>query len=98
MQYQFENNLSIPVFKVRYFAFNCLEMKLPGGKTLVIDPCLEKEGRYSCGYDEQDLEGCDYVFVNHTHGDHVKTLGKVYDRFQPLVMAHAAVAFELAKL
>jgi len=94
---KYETALSIPTVKLRYFAYNCIEMKLPGGKTLVIDPCLKKEGRFSCGYDENDLEGCDYVLINHTHMDHVETLGKVYERFHPLIMAHSAVAYDLAK-
>lgn len=98
MNLNVNTSLNVSVIRIRYFAFNCIEMKLPGGKTLVIDPCLVKEGRYSCGYDENDLEACDYVFVNHTHGDHVATLGKVYDRFHPLVLAHASVAFDMAKL
>lgn len=95
---QFETKLYVPTFRVRYFAYNCLEIKLPGGKTLVVDPCLVKEGRFASDYDENDLEACDYVFVNHTHGDHVATLGKVYDRFHPLVLAHASVAFDMAQL
>ena len=33
----------------------CFELKLPTGKTLVIDPCIEKEGKFSCGYDVDDL-------------------------------------------
>lgn len=90
--------LSVNTLKVRYFAFNALEIKMPDGKTLVVDPCLEKEGRFSCGYDVNDLEGCDYVFLNHAHGDHAASLGKLYDRFHPLIMAHAVTSFHLAKL
>lgn len=94
----FVEKLEVPTLKLRYFAFNCFEIKLPDGKTLVIDPCLKKEGKFSCGYDENDLEACDYVYVNHTHGDHVDTLGKVYERFHPLILAHERVAFDLAEL
>lgn len=93
----FAKTLSVNTLKVRYFAFNALEIKLPDGKTLVVDPCLEKEGHFSCGYNVEDLEGCDYVFVNHAHGDHVASLGKLYDKFHPLVMAHAVTSFGLAK-
>ena len=46
----FVEKLEIPALKLRYFAFNCFEIKLPDGKTLVIDPCLKKEGKFSCGY------------------------------------------------
>ena len=91
------SSLNVPTLKARYFAHNTLELKFPTEKTLVIDPCLVKEGRFSCGYGVDALEGCDYVFVNHAHGDHVASLGEVYDRFHPLVMAHAATTFSLAK-
>ena len=90
-------SLCVPALQVRYFAFNCLEMKFPTGKTLVVDPCLEKEGHLGCGYGVEDLEGCDYVFVNHSHGDHVASLGKLYDRFHPQILAHAATSYCLAK-
>ncbi len=89
-------SLTVPSVKLRYFAHNCLEIKLPDGKTLVIDPCLNRTGAYSCGYDVSDLEGCDYVLVNHSHIDHVDSLGKVYDRFHPLILAHAHTAQDLA--
>ena len=90
--------LSIGTVKVRYFAYNCLEIKLPSGKTLVVDPCLRKEGKFSCGYDVSALEGADYVFVNHSLEDHVASLGEVYDRFHPLVLANAAITYGLAQL
>ncbi len=90
--------LSVNTLKARYFAYNCLELKLPGGKTLVVDPCLKKEGRFSCGYDVDVLEGADYVFCNHAHEDHVASLGDVYDRFHSLVLANAAVSYQLSQL
>lgn len=93
-----EQVLSIHDVKIRYFAYNCLEIKIPTGKTIVVDPCLLKEGKFSCGYDPSVLEGADYVFVNHSHEDHVASLGEVYNRFHPLVMAHAAITYDLAKL
>lgn len=90
-------SMSIPALQVRYFAFNCLEIRFPTGKTLVVDPCLIKEGQFSCGYDVSALEGCDYVFLNHSHGDHAASLGELYDRFHPQIMAHAATSYYLAK-
>ena len=93
---ELQKALSVSSIKLRYFAYNCLEIKLPDGKTLVIDPCLNKTGAYSCGYDVDDLEGCDYVLVNHSHIDYVDSLGKVYDKFHPLILAHAHTAQDLA--
>lgn len=88
--------LSVGAVKIRYFAYNCLEIRLPDGKTLVIDPCIVNEGLYRCGYEDSVLEGCDYVLINHTHMDHIASLGRVYDRFRPLIMAHEMVVWDLA--
>lgn len=44
-----------------------------------------------------DLEGGDYVFLNHTHADHIANLQEVYDRFHPTIIAHSAVCMELAR-
>lgn len=82
--------------KIRYFAYNCLEIKLPDGKTLVIDPCIKKDGKYGCGYDENIVEGCDYVLINHAHWDHTLSLGELYNRFHPIIMAHSETVFDLA--
>ena len=37
-------SMTIPSVTLRYFAYNCMEIKLPDGKTLVIDPCLKSVG------------------------------------------------------
>ncbi len=42
----FVESMEVSAVKLRYFAFNCFEMKLPDGKTLVIDPCLRSVGRF----------------------------------------------------
>lgn len=89
--------LKVPTVRLRYFSYNCFEIRLPNGKTLVIDPCLETEGRYAQSYGVEVLEGCDYVFVNHTHLDHVASLGRVYERFEPLTLCHQRVALDLAQ-
>ena len=91
--------LTVPAVKIRSFSVaNALEIKCPDGKTLVTDPCLIKEGGpFACGYGAEDLEGCDYVFLNHSHSDHAESLGEVYDRFHPLILAHVSTCYALAK-
>lgn len=42
-------------------------------------------------------KGGDYVFMNHTHADHIANLQEVCDRFHPTVIAHSAVCMELAR-
>ncbi len=41
--------MRVEAVQFRYFAYNCLEIKLPDGKILLADPCLKKQGRYACG-------------------------------------------------
>ena len=91
--------LTVPTVRLRSFSVaNALEIKCPDGKTLVVDPCLVKENwQFACGYDAGDLEGCDYVFLNHAHADHAASLGEVYDRFHPVILAHASTTYALAK-
>ena len=91
--------LTVPVLRLRSFSMaNALEIRCPDGKTLVVDPCLIREGGpFASGYTAADLEGCDYVFLNHSHADHAASLGEVYDRFHPLILAHASTAYDLAK-
>ncbi len=88
-----------PTVDIRYFAYNCVEIKLPDGKTLVVDPCLVREGpKYAIGYDENDLDGCDYIFITHTHYDHVISLAKVYNKFYPqAILASERVSYDLAE-
>lgn len=90
------NQLCIRDVEIRYFAYNCLEIKLPDGKTLVIDPCIKRDGKYGCGYDENIIDGCDYVLINHAHWDHTLSLGELYNRFHPIIMAHSETVFDLA--
>lgn len=89
--------------KFRWFAENCYEFVLPSGKTLLIDPILpdpEKEPQWSSfasGYTPKDLERCDYVFITHTHGDHVASLREICDMFNPVMLIHEASVAMLAK-
>ena len=45
----------------------------------------------------EDIENVDYVFVNHTHFDHIANLQQICSRFSPVVICHSAVAMELAR-
>lgn len=85
--------------RFRWFTCNCTEIKLPNGKYIVIDPFLPdpsdpKWGKMgmSCGYTVNDLEGADYVIINHAHGDHILQLGEVYKKFHSRILCHANTA------
>lgn len=94
------------VVRIRWFTENCHEIILPGGKVLLIDPMLVTkeaaaqnkllEGFYS-GYTVDDIERCDYVYITHTHGDHIGYLKQIYDKFHPLILVNANELMYLAK-
>ena len=90
--------------RIRWFVENCCEIRLSNGKTIVIDPCLPEPGEkmdqmgFGCGYTVDDLEACDYVLINHVHGDHVWSIKKVIDRFDPKILVNGFSALQLAKV
>ncbi len=88
--------------KYRWFVENCHEIVLPSGRVILIDPMLppSKEGKmggFYSGYTVDDLERVDFVFVSHTHGDHIDQLREVCEKFNPVVLVHQASVITLAK-
>ncbi|MCR5370525.1 MAG: MBL fold metallo-hydrolase [Clostridium sp.] len=91
--------------KIRWLNAQCFEMKLPNGKYVLTDPCVSKplEGiPYGAqfeipGFTVDDIEGADYIIVNHTHGDHILDLGTVAKKFNSLVICHTSVAMEVCR-
>ncbi|MBQ9047316.1 MAG: MBL fold metallo-hydrolase [Solobacterium sp.] len=85
----------------RWINGQCFEFKFNNGKTLITDPWYNYPGRLGkrCppGFTTDDLEGGDYLFVNHGHGDHTANIQDVYDRFHSTVICHSSTAMEIAK-
>lgn len=98
--------MSTESISFRWINCQCFEIRLPGGKTILTDPCYDYEADPQVplarlfqlkGFTTSDLEGCDYVILNHTHGDHIANLGEVIRRFSPKVICHSGVAGEIAE-
>lgn len=96
-------------FRFRWINAQCFEIVLPNGCHILTDPFMPSVSNHpgNSFFDEylietpfsvEDLEGADYVLINHTHGDHILHLQEVIDRFHPVVLCHSAVAVELAKV
>lgn len=92
---------------LRWINCQCFEIKLPNGKTILTDPCYdypENAGHPVAdlfrlkGFTTDDLEGCDYLILNHTHGDHIANLEEVIMKFNPVVICHSGVAAEIAEV
>ena len=88
--------------RYRWFTENCHEIQLPSGEVLLVDPMLPTEndthwkGFYS-GYTVEDLERVDYVFITHTHGDHIAQLKAVMDKFNPVMLVNQSTMVTLSK-
>ncbi len=96
--------VSTRAMRFRWINAQCFEFVMSNGKTLLTDPYFDDPERFQPGrgmslmnFNVGDIEAADYVFVNHTHGDHIKNLQDVCDRFHPIVICHSAVAMELAR-
>ncbi len=91
--------------KIRWLNTQCFEMRLPNGKTILTDPTIRDplpDIPYGAqfkipGFSIDDIEGADYIIVNHTHGDHIIDLGVVAKKFHSLVICHSSVAMQVCK-
>lgn len=100
----FQRTLDVSSFKFRWMTANCYQFILPGNKTLVVDPFLppvdhpnKKWAMQSGNLSPEDLGGADYVFVNHSHTDHVGNLKDVCDMYKPRILCHSSVAWQLSR-
>ena len=89
--------------RFRWINGQCFEFQFPNGKALLTDPWYSSKRNSPMtkmlppGFTTEMLEGADYVFLNHTHGDHIENLQEVWDRFHSTVIAHSATCMEIAK-
>lgn len=69
--------MNINSIKVRWITTTCFEILLPNGKTIVFDPWVGGEDpampgfTMNTGFTVDDFTGADYIFLSHTHGDHI---------------------------
>lgn len=99
--------LSSHGLRFRWINAQCFEFRLPNGKTLLTDPFYDfpyTPGTPSANmslpfpFKTEDLEGADYIFLNHNHGDHNHNVKEVCERFHSTVITHSATAMELARV
>lgn len=89
--------------KLRWINAQCFEFKLHNGTTILTDPFFDmplfvrEKGHSIMDFSVEDIEGADYIFINHTHGDHIYNLKQVYDKFNSKIICHSSVALEIAK-
>ena len=73
--------------KVAWFGWSTVRIDVPGGPSLVIDPCVsplldDRHARLA------DLDGVDAILLTHGHHEHIKDLRVVWDHLgQPPILA-----------
>lgn len=85
----------------RWINGQCFEFRFSNGKTLLTDPWYHQDAgpmaaKCPPDFTTADLQGGDYVFISHTHTDHIANLQEVCDRFHSTVIAHSAVCMAIA--
>lgn len=94
---------SSKAFRFRWINGQCFEFQFNNGKSLLTDPWYDSKepgilGEMSLpGFTTENVEGADYVFLNHTHGDHICNLQEVVDKFHSTVITHSSTALHIAK-
>lgn len=101
---EYENSAYNSTLGFRWINANMCELKLPGGKTFIIDP-FYTEALPGTGFAKlprkitiDDFDACDYIFINHAHPDHYLNLKEFVDRFHPLVFVDSNYAHELSRI
>lgn len=88
--------MEISGLKFRYVNYACYEIKLPNGKTIVVDPCIDYTQQIT-EFKKEDFEGADYILLSHTHYDHTMDLGYLEEKFNSKVIVGAMSAESLVK-
>ncbi len=98
----FKESTSSEVVRYRWFVENCTQIRLENGKVIVIDPCFPKEDEalyenFGSPFSVDDIDACDYIIINHTHSDHVWSIGELARKFNPYILVNAFSAQTLCK-
>lgn len=100
----FERSAFAGGLEFRWLTANTYEIRLPNGKTILIDPFLVPESeteelyrKYICGYTAGSLERVDYVLITHPHFDHIYSVAEVFEKFNPWILCHSSYAIRMTK-
>ena len=70
---------------VRWNSYIFYEFVLPNGKTIIFDPYMyEVKNQYTLYPDikaSEYINGCDYIIITHSHGDHTRDLPDLLTKF-----------------
>lgn len=74
--------------KIRWITTVCFEITLPNGKVILLDPWTghsKSHPQFSVetGFTVDDFTGSDYIFLSHTHFDHIDDAKAVSNKYKP---------------
>lgn len=83
-----ECNLKNNSIKIRWITTVSFEIVLPNGKVILLDPWTGYSPSHpkcdmKTGFTVDDFTGADYIFLSHTHFDHIDDARAVSDKFKP---------------
>ena len=78
------------MLKITWLGHSTIELNLPSGEVILIDPWLEGNPKYPAGH---ALTRCDAILISHAHGDH---LGNTVELAQRFPRAKIVCMYELA--
>ncbi len=93
-------------FQYRWCVENCGMIRLPNGKTIVVDPVMLKdesecekpmEKKFISGVSYTEVDACDLILITHAHGDHYFSLKKIWEKFHAPILINGWSAFYLAR-
>lgn len=90
-------------FSFRWINGQCFQFRFNNGISLLTDPWYSNDDSGMFDHIKfpditvDDLGNVDYVFLNHTHPDHINNLQEVMDKYHPTVITHSGNVLELMK-
>lgn len=90
-------------FSFRWINGQCFQFRFNNGISLLTDPWYTNDDSGMFDHIKfpditvDDLGNVDYVFLNHTHPDHINNLQEVMDKYHPTVITHSGNVLELMK-
>ncbi len=70
---------------ITWYGHACVEVRTPGGKTILIDPWF---GNPKSPKAAADVRACDLLLVTHGHGDHMGEAVALASRLRPDLAVH----------
>ena len=79
---------------IHWLAVTSFEIRC-GGTTIVTDPYITECAGTDLTWEA--VENCDIICLGHSHWDHITDIPRLYEKFQPKILAGEMTALEIAR-